>query len=70
MNRRKRIRLFQLLLGALLYLLSFHAAELAEESLEVTQIVLDSDIKTFGTFEIEVKIYPQVTAKIKVSVVE
>ena len=44
MNRRKRIRLFQLLLGALLYLLSFHAAELAEESLEVTQIVLDSGI--------------------------
>ena len=44
MNRRKRIRLFQLLLGALFYLLSFHAAELAEESLEVTQVVLDRGI--------------------------
>ena len=40
------------------------------EQVDKRKIVLDSDIKTFGTFEIEVKIYPQVTAKIKVSVVE
>ena len=53
MNRRKRIRLFQLLLGALLYLLSFHAAELAEESLEVTQIVLDSGISAKKAGQLE-----------------
>ena len=40
------------------------------EQIDKRKVVLDSDIKTFGTFEIEVKIYPQVTAKIKVSVVE
>lgn len=34
------------------------------------KVVLDSDIKAFGTYEVEVKIYPKVVAKVKVSVQE
>lgn len=44
MGRRKKIRLFQLLLGAGLFCMALIFANLAEESLMLTQIVLDSGI--------------------------
>lgn len=34
------------------------------------KIVLDSPIKAFGTYKLDVKLYPEVTAKLTVSVVE
>ena len=34
------------------------------------KVVLDADIKQFGIFDVEVKVYPQVTAKVHVDVKE
>ena len=34
------------------------------------KIVLDAPIKAFGTYKLDVKLYPEVTAKLSVSVVE
>lgn len=34
------------------------------------KIVLDADIKAFGSYQLEVKVYPQVTAKVTVKVTE
>ncbi len=45
------------------------AAKLGEQ-VDKRKFVLDSEIKNFGTYEVEVKIYPKVAAKIKVAVVE
>ena len=44
MSRRQKIRLFQLLLGTGLFCMALSFANLAEESLRLTQIVLDSEI--------------------------
>ncbi len=43
-----------------------------EHGIEVNKqkIVLDEPIKTFGTFELKVKLYPEVVGKLKVQVVE
>ena len=40
------------------------------ESIDKRKIVMDGDIKNFGSYEIEVKIYPKVTAKLTVRVEE
>ncbi len=40
------------------------------EAIDKRKIVLDGDIKTFGTHPVEVKVYPKVTAKINVKVEE
>lgn len=40
------------------------------ESVDKRKIVLDSDIKNFGTYAVEVKIYPKVTAHLTVKVEE
>ena len=40
------------------------------QTLDKRKIVLDGDIKNFGTYEVDVKVYPKVTAKIKVNVEE
>lgn len=40
------------------------------ETVDKRKIVLDGDIKAFGTYEVELKVYPQVTAKIRVAVTE
>ena len=40
------------------------------ETVDKRKIVLDGDIKTFGTHPVEVKVYPKVTAKINVKVEE
>ena len=45
------------------------AAKLGEQ-VDKRKFVLDGEIKNFGTYEVEVKIYPKVTSKIKVAVVE
>lgn len=34
------------------------------------KVVMDGDIKAFGTYEVEVKVYPKVVAKVKVTVTE
>ncbi|MEG2287990.1 MAG: 50S ribosomal L9 C-terminal domain-containing protein [Ruthenibacterium sp.] len=34
------------------------------------KVVLDADIKAFGSYQIEIKIYPKVTAKVTVCVQE
>ncbi len=49
------------------------AAQLKKEhGIEVSKqkIVLDEAIKTFGTFELKVKLYPEVVGKMKVQVTE
>ncbi|MGM9631290.1 50S ribosomal protein L9 [Butyricicoccus sp.] len=49
------------------------AAQLKKEhGIEVSKqkIVLDEAIKTFGTFELKVKLYPEVVGKLKVQVTE
>ena len=40
------------------------------ESIDKRKIVMDGDIKNFGSYEIEVKIYPKVAAKLTVKVEE
>ena len=40
------------------------------EPVDKRKIVLDGDIKNFGSYEVEVKVYPKVTAKLTVKVVE
>ena len=51
--------------------------EVAEElgrqfgvTVDKRKIVLDGDIKNFGSYEVEVKVYPKVTAKLTVKVEE
>ena len=39
-------------------------------AIDKRKIVLDSDIKNYGRYEVEVKVYPSVTARITVSVEE
>ena len=39
-------------------------------SIDKRKIVLDADIKTFGSFEVMVKIYPKIAAKVTVKVEE
>lgn len=34
------------------------------------KLVLKENIKTYGTFEVEIKVYPEISAKLKVSVTE
>ena len=34
------------------------------------KLVLNDNIKTYGTYEIEVKVYPEISAKLKVTVTE
>ena len=49
------------------------AAQLKKEhGIEINKqkIVLDEAIKTFGTFELKVKLYPEVVGKLKVQVTE
>ncbi|MBD5094176.1 MAG: 50S ribosomal protein L9 [Subdoligranulum sp.] len=40
------------------------------ESIDKRKIVMDGDIKNFGSYQIEVKIYPKVAAKLTVKVEE
>ncbi len=40
------------------------------ESIDKRKIVMDGEIKNFGSYEIEVKVYPKVTAKLTVRVEE
>lgn len=40
------------------------------ESVDKRKIVMDGDIKTFGSYEVEVKIYPKVSARLTVRVEE
>ena len=42
----------------------------AGETVDKRKVVLDADIKQFGIFDVEVKVYPQVTAKVHVDVKE
>ncbi len=42
--------------------------KVAGETIDKRKVVLDADIKQFGIFDVEVKVYPQVTAKIHVDV--
>ncbi len=44
--------------------------KLAGTEIDKRKIVLDADIKAFGTYNVDVKIYPQVIAHVKVSVSE
>ncbi len=44
--------------------------KLAGEEIEKRKVSMKSDIKAFGTYEVEIKIYPKVTAKVTVSVKE
>ncbi|MEG0769222.1 MAG: 50S ribosomal protein L9 [Ruthenibacterium sp.] len=49
------------------------AAELTKlsgEEVDKRKVVLDADIKAFGSYQIEIKIYPKVTAKVTVCVQE
>ena len=41
-----------------------------KEKIDKRKIVLEHEIKAFGTYEAELKIYPQITATIKVQVTE
>lgn len=38
--------------------------------LDKRKLVLSENIKSYGTYEVEVKVYPEITAKMKVSVTE
>ena len=40
------------------------------EPVDKRKVVLDTDIKSFGTYEVELRVYPQVVAKLKVKVEE
>jgi large subunit ribosomal protein L9 len=40
------------------------------ETVDKRKIVMDGDIKSFGSYEVEVKVYPKVTAKLTVKVEE
>lgn len=40
------------------------------EPIDKRKIVLDADIKNFGSYQIEIKVYPKVTAKLTVKVEE
>lgn len=44
--------------------------KLAGEEVDKRKVALKSDIKTFGSYEVEVKVYPKVAAKVTVSVKE
>ena len=44
--------------------------KLAGEEIEKRKVSMKSDIKAFGTYEVEIKIYPKVTARVTVSVKE
>ena len=49
------------------------AEKLAEQhkiEIDKRKLVLKDNIKTYGTFEIDVKVYPEISAKLKVSVTE
>lgn len=43
---------------------------LVGEAVDKRKVVLDSEIKNFGSYEVEVKVYPKVTAKLTVRVEE
>lgn len=45
-------------------------SKLVGEPVDKRKVVLDADIKAFGTYEVEVRVYPQVVAKLKVKVEE
>ena len=45
-------------------------AEKAGEAVDKRKIVMNGDIKNFGTYNVEVKIYPKVTANVTVKVEE
>ena len=45
-------------------------SKLVGEPVDKRKIVLDGDIKNFGSYEVEVKVYPKVTAKLTVKVEE
>ncbi len=45
-------------------------AEKAGEAVDKRKIVMNGDIKNFGTYNVEVKIYPKVTAHVTVKVEE
>ena len=40
------------------------------EAVDKRKVVLDADIKNFGSYEVEIKVYPQVAAKLTVKVEE
>lgn len=44
--------------------------QLVGAEVDKRKVVLDSDIKAFGTYEVDVKIFPKVSAKVKVAVEE
>ncbi len=44
--------------------------KIAGADIDKRKIVLDADIKAFGTYNVDIKIYPQVIAHVKVSVTE
>ena len=45
-------------------------SKLVGEPVDKRKVVLDADIKAVGTYEVEVRVYPQVVAKLKVKVEE
>lgn len=45
-------------------------SQLAGESIDKRKVVLTSDIKAYGKFEVSVKIYPKIVAKVTISVEE
>ena len=45
-------------------------SKLVGEPVDKRKVVLDTDIKSFGTYELELRVYPQVVAKLKVKVEE
>ena len=45
-------------------------SKLVGEPVDKRKVVLDTDIKSFGTYEVELRVYPQVVAKLKVKVEE
>ena len=44
--------------------------KLAGEEIDKRKVVLDADIKAFGSYQVDVKVYPKVTAKVTVKVDE
>ena len=45
-------------------------AKAAGVTVDKRKVVLDADIKNYGRYEVEIKVYPSVTARVTVSVEE
>ena len=50
--------------------ISEHLAKQHKIEIDKRKLVLKDNIKTYGTFEIDVKIYPEISAKLKVKVTD